>query len=69
MPDEDGPAGARRVGDREHLLRPQVYRVTRTPVTGAMSGQVERDNAAVRVKERRDVVPPARMRGGAMDEH
>ena len=60
---------ARVLGDRDHFARPGLHVVVVAAATVTVPGEIERDDAVLACEQRRDVVPPSRVRGAAVDEH
>ena len=68
--DDDRRRGqARVVRDRDHFTRPCVHVVVIAAVAVAVAGQVERHDAVLAGEQRRDVIPPAGVRGATVHEH
>ena len=62
-----GQAGV--LGDRDDFARPRVHVVVVAPAALAVAGEIERHDAVLACEQRRDVIPPAGVRGTAVDQH
>ena len=57
------------LGDRHHLLGPDVARILRAPPALAMAGEVERHHLTLPREQGRDEAPPVRVRRAPVHEH